>query len=131
MDAQTALWALPSRLDDIWWLVCAAFALPSAMMILVKMVINEPINLLTTSRVVIAGSLFFFGMVPLNSGFIPWGVLLACVGGFMTTTLIATGWCHREDQSLTVSRAIWNWLRCKARKMRQNNSYTLHKGGAD
>lgn len=127
MDAQTALWALPSKLDGIWWLVCAAFALPAATLIVVKMIINEPINLLTTSRVIIAGSLFFFGMTPLNSGFLPWGALLACIGGFLTSVLIATGWCNRPNRNDTVPRALWRWAVGKLHP----KGYVLHKDVGD
>lgn len=110
MNAQEALWALPTELGNLWWLVCAAFALPAAVLMLLKLIINEPFGLLTVSRSIIVGSLVAFGMAPLNSGWIPWGVLMASAGGLMAAVLIATGWCTRKNQSASLSRIVWNWI---------------------
>lgn len=123
MDAQTALWVIPNKLGDAWWLVCAALAVPSAFMILLKLVINEPFNLLTTARVLIAASLFSFGMVPLNSGFLPWAALMSCAGGLLTSVLMITGWCNRQDQSLTVLRALLRWIIGKI----HNKPFSIHR----
>ena len=35
------------------------------------------------------------------------------IGGFITSVLIATNWCNRPDQSLSVSRAIGRWIVAK------------------
>lgn len=110
MNAQDALWSVPTDMGNLWWLICAAFALPAAILMTVKLIINEPFGLLTVSRAVIVGSLVAFGMAPLNSGWIPWGVLMASVGGLMAAALIATGWCTRKDQSISLSQAVWRWI---------------------
>lgn len=110
MNAQDALWLLPTELGTLWWLICAAFALPAASIMLLKLIINEPFGLLTVSRSVIVGSLVAFGMAPLNSGWIPWGILMASVGGCMAAVLLATGWCNRPNPSASLSRTVWNWI---------------------
>lgn len=111
MNPQDALWQIPTELGNVWWLICAAFSLPAATLMLLKLIINEPLSLLTISRTIIVASLVAFGMAPLNSGMVPWGVFLASVGGFMASILLATGWCNRADQRLrTLPRVLWHWL---------------------
>ena len=110
MSAQEALWNLPNQLGGWWWLLCSAMAIPAAVMIMVRMVINEPFSLLTTARTLIAASMFAFGMIPLNSGFLPWAVLLTTAGGLLSSILIITNWCNRPDQSLNALQTIWRWI---------------------
>lgn len=110
MDAQDALWHIPTEMGGAWWLICAIFALPAATAMLLKMIINEPLSLLTVSRVIIAGSLVAFGMSPLNSGWIPWGVLLASIGGAMAAILIATGWCNMKSQNMPFQHRVRQWM---------------------
>lgn len=111
MNPQDALWQLPNALGNSWWLICAMFSLPAAALMMLKLIINEPLSLLTISRTVIVASLVAFGMTPLNSGWLPWGVLLASVGGFMAAVLLTTGWCNRADQRIrTLPRVLWQWL---------------------
>lgn len=109
MNPQDALWQIPSELGSIWWIICAIFALPAAALMLIRLIINEPVSLLTITRCVIVASLVMFGMVPLNSGWIPWGVLLASVGGLMASILLVTDWCNRTDGA-SLPRAIWQWV---------------------
>jgi len=109
MTPQDTLWAFSNHFGDGWWLLCAAFALPAAFIMLLKMVINEPFSALLVGRVFLMGGFLAFGVAPLNSGWMPIGVLLASIGGCVSAVLIATNWCARKDQSLTIPSALWKW----------------------
>lgn len=98
MSPQDFLWSLPTSLGVGWWLMCSALAIPAAGVMLIKLVVNEPFNMLTLTRAVIVCSFVAFGLVPLNSGWLPWGVLLASLGGLMASLLLAVSWCHRPDK---------------------------------
>lgn len=109
MTPQDTLWSFSNHFGDGWWLVCAGFALPTAFIMLLKMVVNEPFSALLVGRVFLMGGFLAFGVVPLNSGWLPIGVLLASVGGFISAILIATGWCDRKDKSVNMAQAMWAW----------------------
>lgn len=102
MTPQETLWAFSNHFGQSWWLMCSAFALPAAFIILLKMVINEPFSTLLVGRVFLMGGFLAFGIVPLNSGWLPIGVLLASIGGFISAILIATGWCVRSGEILSL-----------------------------
>ena len=111
MSPQDALWTIPNGFGATWWIVCSALAAPAALIMFVTMVMRHPFSALLVARVLIVGSLVCFAAIPLNSGWLPWGVLLASAGGLMAAILIATGWCEREDQSLTIAAALGRWVR--------------------
>ena len=96
MSAQDLLWALPNKLGNAWWLLCAAFSAPASLGMFLYMAMNQPFSGLLLARLVIVASLVCFSLVPLNSGWLPWGVLLASIGGAYATFLIVTDWCGRE-----------------------------------
>lgn len=98
MSAQDALWMPANYLGAWWWLICAAFAMPAAVLLFLTMIMNEKMSALLIARLLILGSLVCFALVPLNSGWLPFGVMFASVGGLFTTILIATKWCDRADK---------------------------------
>lgn len=101
---------IPTALGNWWWLLCSVFALPAAVIMLVKMVLNHPLDALLVARIVIVGSLVMFGLSPLNSGWTPWACLLASFGGFMAAVLLATGWCQRANQDEWLVPALWRYV---------------------
>jgi hypothetical protein len=119
MNAQEALWYPITVIGPGWWLLCSAFALPAAVLLFLTMIMNEKMSALLLSRVLILGSLVCFGLIPLNSGWMPYGVMFASVGGLLTTVLIATKWCDRTDK--------WEVLRRLA--PRRNRSEHAHARG--
>ncbi len=111
MSAQDALWHVPNYFGDAWWLASALMAGVAAFIMFATMILHHPFSALLVARILIVGSLVAFAMAPLNSGWVPFGVMLASAGGLMASILIATGWCERPDQSLTIGRALLRWLR--------------------
>ena len=110
MSPQDTLWAFSNHFGNSWWLVCSAFALPAAFIMLLKMVINEPFSSLLVGRVFLMGGFLAFGVTPLNSGWLPIGAMLVSMGGLISAVLIATNWCSREDTSVSMPRAIYRWV---------------------
>jgi hypothetical protein len=96
-DAQTLLWTLPTSLGPFWWIICMLFSAPAAMLMVLYMIMRHPFNALLVARLMILGSLLMFALIPLNSGWMPWGVMMASAGGLFTTFLIASHWCERKD----------------------------------
>ena len=105
-NPQDLLWALPNLMGHGWWYMCSGLAAAALLTIFLYMIMNERFSSLLVARAMLAASMLCFALVPLNSGWIPWGVLLACTGSLYTAFLIATDWCHRHDKWQTV----WNIL---------------------
>ena len=122
MSPQDTLWAFSNHFGNSWWLVCSAFALPAAFIMLLKMVIHEPFSSLLVGRVFLMGGFLAFGVVPLNSGWMPIGAMLVSVGGFVSAVLIGTGWCERKDKSISMPMAIWNWVMARLHDAPQQRS---------
>lgn len=110
MTAQEALWYLPTQAGPWWNIGVALLAGPAVLIMFTAMVLNHPFNSLLVARILMLGSFVAFAMVPLNSGYLPWGALLASSGGLLTSILVATDWCNRPDPSVTVRVALWRWL---------------------
>ena len=108
-NAQDVLWSLPSHLGPLWWVICTLFAGPAATMMVLYMIMRHPFNALMVSRLMILGSLITFALIPLNSGWLPWGVMLASVGGLLTTFLIASHWCERAHPWRDVLQWLQGW----------------------
>lgn len=97
-EAQTALWYIPSQAGLLWWSICAVAAGTAALTMFLYLIMNQKFSGLLLSRMIITMSLVCFALVPLNSGWLPWGVLLASFGGLYASFLIATNWCDRHDK---------------------------------
>lgn len=109
MSAQDLLWWLPSHMGDNWnWLV-AAFAAPAVILMTLWMIVGHKWDALLLSRLLMLGAFVCFALAPLNSGWLPWGALLASMGGLLTSVLIATNWCGREDKELKMHTALGRW----------------------
>lgn len=107
---QQLLWECPTFFGRIWWLVCACFAGPACILILAYMVHNQKWGALLISRLLVMVGLLCFSVTWLNSGFLPWGVLLVSIGGCMSSAMIATDWCNRPDQSTTLLGDGLRWI---------------------
>jgi hypothetical protein len=98
MNAQDALWYLPNALGHGWWYIVSGISAAALLTIFAYMIVNERFSRLLVARVLLAGSMLCFALVPLNSGWIPWGALLASLGCLHTAFMIATNWCERHDK---------------------------------
>lgn len=98
MNAQDALWGPANYLGHGWWYICSAIAGTAALTMFLYMIMNQKFSALLVSRVILTASMVCFTLIPLNSGWLPWGVLLAAVGCFYASFLIATDWCNRHDK---------------------------------
>ncbi len=97
-NAQALLWYLPNALGHGWWYICAVIAGCAAVTMFLYMIMNEKFSGLLMSRTIMCGGLLCFALVPLNSGWLPWGVLLISIGALHASFLIATDWCNRQDK---------------------------------
>jgi hypothetical protein len=107
---QEMLWWLPSTLGNGWNWIVAAMAAPACVLMLLWMVIGHDWTALLFARLVMLGSFVCFALAPLNSGWLPWGALLAAAGGLLTSVLIATNWCERTDKTVKMHTALGRWL---------------------
>lgn len=97
-NAQDALWAIPTSMGPAWWMISSIFAGIGALTMFLYMIMNQPFSGLLVSRIILMGAMVCFALVPLNSGWLPWGVMLASVGGAYASFLIATNWCERQNK---------------------------------
>jgi len=97
-NSQDALWALPNALGAWWWGIAAFFATMGALTMFLYMFMNQPFSGLLMSRIILMAAMVCFALTPLNSGWLPWGVMLASIGGFYASFLIATDWCNRQNK---------------------------------
>ncbi len=98
MSWQETLWSVPSGLGPWWNLLLAAVAGPAALVMFTHMILRQPLDALLAARLLILAALVAFTLSPLNSGWLPWGALLASAGGLLTSVLMATNWCGREKR---------------------------------
>jgi hypothetical protein len=110
MSWQDVLWLIPGHMGWGWKLVWGVLALIAAGIMFVKMIVNEPFSALLVARVLLGIGLLLIPLQILQPGWQPWTNAFYATGGFLSSVLIATGWCNREDQSLTMSRAIGRWI---------------------
>lgn len=110
MTAQELLWWLPSQMGNGWNWAVAAFAGPAVILMTLWMIVGHRWDALLFSRLLMLGSFVCFALTPLNSGWLPWGALLASIGGLLTSVLIATNWCGREDKALKMHTALGRWM---------------------
>lgn len=97
-NPQELLWAVPSAVGNWWWVVCGVLAITAAILCFLYLIMNERFSAVIFSRVLMTGGYIAIGMTPLNSGWLPWGVLLLSAGGAYTYFLLATNWCMRHDK---------------------------------
>jgi hypothetical protein len=116
-NAQDLLWFIPNLLGNWWWVVCAIFALPGAVLCFLYLIMNERFTIIILSRAIMSGGLVLIGMTPLNSGCLPWGVLLLSTGGCLAYFLLATNWCAHPDK-WSIIRA---WIRSVGHRQHDNN----------
>jgi hypothetical protein len=110
MTWQDVLTALPGHMGLGWQLLWGIMALAAAAIMFVKMIVNEPFSALLIARVLLGIGLVLIPLQMLQPGWQPWVDAFVASGGFLSAVLIATGWCQREDHSLTMTRAIARWV---------------------
>lgn len=110
MTWQEVLTALPTQMGWTWFVLWGALALVAAAIMFTKMIVNEPFSALLVSRALLGIGLVMIPLSALQPGWQPWINAFYAVGGFLSSVLIATGWCNREDHSLTMTRAFARWI---------------------
>jgi hypothetical protein len=121
-DAQALLWSLPNYLGNGWWYICSGISLAAAMTMFLYMIMNEKASALLAARVMIWLGLICFSLVPLNSGWVPWGVMIISMGALYTSFLIATDWCIRHDK--------WRVIRDMFSRQQERHA-GQHRNGVD
>jgi hypothetical protein len=113
-DAQSFLWYVPNLLGHGWWYICSAMGLVGSLTWFLYLIMNEKFSALLLSRMLIGMGMFMIGLIPLNWGWVPWGVLFITAGCFYAAVLVATGWCHRQDKWATLATTFTpRWLRVR------------------
>ncbi len=97
-DPQELLWRIPNMMGHGWWYMISGIATAAALTVFLYMIMNERFSALLVARSLLAGAMVCFALIPLNSGWLPWGVLLASAGSLYSGFLIATDWCTRHDK---------------------------------
>ena len=107
---QEVLWAFPNSFGYWWDATWGVMALAAALIMFVKLILNHPFDALLIARSIMAFGLFLVACSAINSGWQRYVPMFFAVGGFMSTMLLATGWCERKNKSTTMLRAILAWL---------------------
>jgi len=107
---QDVLWAIPGHMGWGWQALWGVLALVAAGIMFVKMIVNEPFSALLVARVLLGIGLLLIPLQLLQPGWQPWIDAFYAMGGFLSSVLIATGWCTRPDQSVTMTKAIGRWI---------------------
>lgn len=107
---QEVLLALPTQLGWIWTLTIGLISLAAAAIMFLAMILHHEFSALLVSRVVLGLGLLLQALTVLQPGWQPYANACYAVGGLLSSSLIATGWCTREDQSVPMWRAIVGWL---------------------
>jgi hypothetical protein len=116
-SAQDLLWSVPNFVGDWWWVACAIFAFPAALLCFLYLIMNEKFTIVILSRAILSGGMMLIGLTPLNSGCLPWGVLLVSTGGCLAYFLLATNWCAHDDKWAIVKA----WIRGGGHRQHDNN----------
>jgi hypothetical protein len=101
---------LPNLLGGWWQATMSVLALLGAGILFFKMIVDEPFSALLVTRVGFGVSLLLTALKPLQPGWGPWAEVLFVLSSLGSSLLIATGWCHREDQSVSMGKAIARWI---------------------
>jgi hypothetical protein len=104
---QDLLWRLPNHFGYWWEIGVSSIALFTALLLFLKLIMGHAFDAILFARSVVGLGLVMVGMTPLNSGWNRISVAVLVVGLFISTILIVTGWCDREDKSLTIPKALW------------------------
>lgn len=108
---QDALWFLPNYLAPWWDMALALLALLTALVVLTKMILRHPVNLLFVSRAIWCSGFVAVGLIPLNSGWTKHAIAAFTVGGALTAIAITTDWCERPGtawQKISYFRVLFH-----------------------
>lgn len=121
---QEVLWAFPNSFGFWWDATWGVMALTAALIMFVKLILNHPFDALLVARSIMAFGLFLVACSAINSGWQRYVPMFFAVGGFMSTVLLATGWCERKNKSTTMLRAAMAWfLRAKSAPARSRDRH--------
>ena len=121
---QEVLWAFPNSFGFWWDATWGVMALTAALIMFVKLILNHPFDALLVARSIMAFGLFLVACSAINSGWQRYVPMFFAVGGFMSTVLLATGWCERKNKSTTMLRAAMAWfLRPKSAPARNRDRH--------
>lgn len=107
---QEVLTALPDRMAWAWFALWGLLALAAAAIMFVHLIKDEPFSALLVSRVLLGIGLLLIPLSALQPGWQPWINVFFASGGLLSSVLIATNWCNRPDQSVSMIRAIGRWV---------------------
>lgn len=113
MSWQDILTSVPDRMGWAWFAVWGALALAAAAIMFVHLIKDEPFSALLVSRVLLGIALLLIPLSALQPGWQPWINAFLATGGLLSSVLIATNWCNRPDQSLSMGRAVLRWIGCR------------------
>lgn len=99
----------PDQLGWGWSAVWGVMGLVASMVMFLTMILHHPFSALLVSRVILGLGLLLLGLKMLQPGWGPYVDACYAVGGLLSSLLIATGWCNREDQSVPMWRAVLRW----------------------
>lgn len=105
-SAQDAVWAIPAFFGATWWVIGGVIGGIGAITMFLFMVMNQPFSALLLSRIIIMVAMALSALVPLNSGWLPWGWMLSQIGGCLAALLLATNWCERPHPWRDVASAV-------------------------
>lgn len=106
---QEILWALPTAMGWRWYALWGALAVTGAGIVFFKLILDHEFSALLVGRVIMGVGAILIPLSALQSGWQPWIPAFYAVNVFLMGVLIGTGWCEREDKSLTVRVALWRW----------------------
>lgn len=92
-----------------WSVVWGVMGLVASVIMFLTMILHHPFSALLVSRVILGFGLLLMGLNVLQPGWAPYVFACYAVGGLMSSLLIATNWCNREDQSVPMWRAVSRW----------------------
>lgn len=96
---QEVLWAFPNSFGFWWDATWGMLALIASLILFVKLILNHPFDALLVARSIMAFGLFLVACSAINSGWQRYVPMFFAIGGFMSTVLLATGWCERKNKS--------------------------------
>lgn len=105
MTSQDTLWALPTSMGSVWWLLCAAMAFPAALTVFFKSVMNQRISAVTICKFLHVCSLIGISGIWLNSGWLPWTVALTALSGLLWACLPVLQWLRERGVARDTRRA--------------------------
>lgn len=110
MTWQTALWDMVNACGRWWDIVVGLIALLSALILFLKLLLNERFGAMFLARFLTGVGLLATIFIPLNSGWTKIALALLVAGCTLSILLTATGWSHRAVRLTTVFGVLGHWV---------------------